>query len=279
MSTIKMLMGSLAGRDSVRRETAKARVRKAMECESLEGRQLLSATPWAGFHADASTSTGTSTADVHHWTAKAGTDTTHTFTPPTLSAAAQADLTTLQTDQKTLAGELKADTALAPLTAAVKTDMTTIMTALGVTKPTGAAGTNYGFVKGDTSAVAPTGAHDAGGPRGPGGPGGPGMFLAGKGGPGAFLGGPGGSGGTLPAALVTKLEAKGITATQISGFEFDLKAVKTATASVDPTLQTKIKADETALQKAAPAPPMHFDHIMKAPTTSTTSTTTTSATN
>ncbi len=283
MHSIKKLTVAVFGGELARREsatsTSRVRVRKEIGCEAMESRQLLNGA-W-GMHADAAR-TGTPTADVHQWV-KAGASTTHTFTPPTLSASAKADMTALQADQKTLSTEIKADTNLTPLFAAVKADQATIGKALGVTAPTGAGSKGAGFlnmkdpsVAAGTTSTATTGqAGDKG--FGPGGPGGPrGGFM-----PGGFMGAPGGAGAsaTLPAAIVTKLEAKGITAAQITTFEADMKAIQTEIQTVDPTLQAKIKTEETALKAAMPAPTMHFDHMRATPTsTATTSTTATSTT-
>ena len=59
---------------------------------------------------------------------------------------------------------------------------------------------------------------------------------------------------TLPADLITKLEAKGVTADQITTFENDQKRFQTAIDSVDPTLQAKIKTEEQASTRTCPLP-------------------------
>ncbi len=271
MKAIKRLRVSVAGGGSFRGESPRARVRSAPACEALEGRQLLNA-GWGTPGAPPTPGAGMPPAEFHR---PGGA---HGFTPPaTLSAAAKAEWQALQADEKTLMGEIKADTALASLTARVKADETLIRTTLGAALPAGAGRESYGFIKAGDGSIAPN-------PHGHPGPG-HGYGHAGKGpGPGLGRGGFGGFDGpggpaSLPAALVTRLEAKGITADQIAGINNDLKAVQTEIAGVDAALQARIKTERQALAKDMPAPPMHFDHIMNRakPSGTTTTTTTTTA--
>src|SRR5206468_3149784 len=75
------------------------------------------------------------------------------------------------------------------------------------------------------------------------------------------------TGAALPAALVTKLEASGVSAGQVAKFQADAKALQTAIQAVDPTLMARINAERQALDKDAPTPTMHFDHIKAATAT------------
>ena len=261
MNAIKKSWRSLAGQTQDRAGVARPVVKRGLECEAMEGRQLLSAAPWSmapvGFVGGKMPP-----ADHHAWDATGGGK---TFTPPTVSATAKIDLATLKTDLTTLQTETKGNAAVTTAQAAVTADQKAITSALGITlpsKPTGTAPITHTArfsPKTDPSLAANFYKDTKGGPGGPAGGFGPRGMMA-----GAI---PGGS-TTLPTALVTKLETSGITSTQITQFQTDQTNLQNAIKAVDPTLQTKIQADQAAVKADLPAPTMKFDHIVKATSTS-----------
>jgi hypothetical protein len=142
MGSIQTIMASLSGADAHRLEGTRRKVRRAPACESLEGRTLLNA-GWAGGHmhgawdAAAGASGGADPAHVHPWGGAAafekGPMHDHGFPGhgmPVLSAQAQAELQTLQTDVKTLQSEIPSS-----LQEQLKADKATIDQALGSLTP------------------------------------------------------------------------------------------------------------------------------------------------
>jgi hypothetical protein len=142
MGSILTIIASLSGADAHPIEGTRRKVRRAPACESLEGRALLNA-GWAGGHmhgawdAAAGAMGGTDPAHVHPWGGAAafvkGQMHDHGFPGhgmPVLSAQAQADLQTLQTDVKTLQSEIPSS-----LQAQLKADKATIDQALSSLTP------------------------------------------------------------------------------------------------------------------------------------------------
>ncbi len=277
MNAITKTWLSLAGQSRDRAGVARPVVKRGLECEAMEDRQLLSAAPWsmaaAGFAAGK-----TPPADHHAWDATGDKrPKTGSFTPPhplhQRQRAAKTDMATLKTDETTLQTEIKGDAAVTTAQAAVTADQKAITSALGITLPAKPTGT----------APASATPHDRFSPRtdpslaanfykdtkgGPGGPGGPAGAFGPRGmAPGAMDDGP----KTLPTSMVTKLEGAGITSAQITQFQTDQTNLQNAIQAVDPTLQTKIQADQTAVKADLPAPTMKFDHIVSASSTTSTS--------
>lgn len=260
MKTLRSIFCSRAPKTTTKFESARVRVRRSPDCEALEGRQLLNAT-WSGqvpTWLGANTSGVTPTAQVHAFSkdAKGRLGKPGDFKGrdmPKPSAQALADMKTLQTDQQKLQSEVPTT-----LAATIKTDQAVIDKAFASQDRVGLKGrfgtdhARFTPPKDGTTPPAnftpPTGTM----PGGPGGSGGPGMGMV------------------STADLVTRLEAAGVSTAQATQIGTDLDTLKTTLDTVDPTLSAKITADQAALAKDMPAPP-----VAPASTTTTTSSTST----
>ena len=226
MNSIRTLVASVIGTDSPLKQSARPDVRRAPSCETLEGRQLLSASGWAGApHWAAITAAGTTdAAHVRPWNGvkdasgqpfpgrgfdfqvKGGLG--HAM--PALSAQAKADMQTLSTDINKLQSEVPAT-----LQAQIKTDKATIESALSsLTQQQRRAA----FPPPSTNPTTPP---------------------------------------NLTTILTTELKAANVPDATINSIIADFKTYKSTIESIDPTLSAQIKADQAALAKDMPAPAGH----------------------
>ncbi len=245
MKSMQTLLKAFDGSKVSGMDTARPKVRRAPVCELLEGRQLLNAawTPPQGFAGwDATAAKGTNAAaHVHTLDAKNAlgsghafaflgapggpghdmrflggpkgappTSTSPTSTPPKApSAQLQKDFRTLQIDEKTLRSEIPTS-----LTSAVKADQATIQKALSsLTQAQIQALRPSAPPSGTTSTSSTSSAPDP------------------------------------TSNLTTALTEAGVPSSEINTITTDMQNLKTAYSTTDPTLQTRIAADEAAIVK------------------------------
>jgi hypothetical protein len=242
MKTFRYLTAARSGSQVSRPEAPRVDSRRALMCEALEGRQLLNAAwgvggpglmgplVWAG---GAPPGIGGSTSADVQYLGKAGAAGGHrivrldalkhgaggkSFTSPKLSARAKADMQTLQTDEKALQAEVPAD-----LTTKIQADQAVIQKAFDAKAPTGHKSNRVVIAKSFKAGSDPTLM-----PPTPGDP---------------------------TANLAAALEKADVPAAQADAIVADFATLKTTLASLDPTLQAKITADQAALAKDLPAGP------------------------
>ena len=220
MDTIRVVVASLIGTYSSRRHSARPDVCRSPSCETLEGRQLLSAGAWAGVpHWDAVSATGA--VQVQSWSGANGVSDHHfpgphtdfqvkgdpSHTMPPLSAQAKADMQTLASDVSQLQSEVPTT-----LQAQIKADKTTIENALSSLTPQERRAAFPAPSTKPTTPLDPT------------------------------------------TILTTALKAANVSDVTISSISSDLKTYESTLKTVDPTLSAKIQADRAALAKDMPAP-------------------------
>jgi hypothetical protein len=223
MNSIRTLVASIIGTDSPLKQSARPDVRKAPSCETLEGRQLLNASGWAGApHWGASRATGTTdAAHVQSWNGVKDAGGHHFPVPgfdfqvkgdpghamPALSAQAKADMQTLSTDIAKLQSEVPAT-----LQAQIKADKKTIENALSLLTPEQRRAAFPAPTTNPTTPPNPT------------------------------------------SILTTELKSANVSDATINSIIADFKTYKSTLETVDPTLSAKIQADQAALAMEMPAP-------------------------
>ncbi|MGO9599403.1 MAG: hypothetical protein ACLP7Q_15545 [Isosphaeraceae bacterium] len=234
MNSIRTLVASVIGTDSPLKQSTRPDVRRAPSCETLEGRQLLSVSGWAGAsHWNAITAAGTTdAAHVQPWNGVKDAGGHHFAGPgfdfqvkggsghemPAPSAQAKADMQTLSTDINKLQSEVPAT-----LQAQIKADKTTIENALSSLTPQ------------ERHAAFPTPTTKPAAPADP------------------------------STIMTTELKAANLPDATINSIIADFKTYKSTLDSIDPTLSAKIKADQAALEKDMPAPVGHPGPMLGAP--------------
>jgi hypothetical protein len=235
MSSIQTIVASLLGVTSLSEETARTKSRRAPQCETLEGRQLLNGS-WGGpgthgvWNAMGSgLGFGTDSRDpaqVQILSGTGGFDKGHGHNfvfagkgkaghgMPALSAQAKTDMQTLQTDMKTLESEVPST-----VTAQIKADKATIDQALATLTPTQLKALRPAPPSGTTTPP------------------------------------------TDPTAMLSNtLKTAGLSDTQITQITTDFQNYQNTLKTIDPTLTAKITADQAALAKDMPAGAGH--HIV-----------------
>ena len=228
MRSMQTIVASLLSVTSVPEETTRARSRRAPQCESLEGRQLLNGT-WGGTGTHGAWSAmgnnfrpgsgGPDPAQIQQWNGAGGFDKGHLHNSafagkakgghgmPALSAQARADSQTLQTDMKTLQSEVPAT-----VTAQLKADKATIDKALAT------------LTRAQLKALQP--APPSGASTSPPDP---------------------------TAMLSTTLKTAGLSDAQITQITTDFQNYQNTLKTIDPTLTAKITADQATLASDMPA--------------------------
>jgi hypothetical protein len=224
MSSIRAVVASWLNGPVLQADLPRSSGRRALLCEALEGRQLLSGAAaslpgwWTSTAAGAG---GSIPADVHKWSFPGGIEKhqghgtgAHAFEGPghspfTPSPQVQADFTTLQNDMKTLESKVPAT-----LTTQISADKAVIAKALAALTPTQRQADHIGHPK-----VAP---------------------------------------GSDPfAGLAADLKAANVPDAQINSIEADFKTYQSTLKSIAPALNTKIAADQATLSKDLPASADH----------------------